>query len=173
MSYRNTILLSLFFTVLYLKISDQADAVISAKDLKDLRGCWQGSLTYLDYSSNKPYTMNADLKVSRTGRSHTFILENIYPQEPKANSSDTIIISSDGRKINDEIVHSKLKNADGSLEIITEKEGLDGNDNKPATFRFTYTIGKKSYIHKKEVRFDGQQEWIKRHEYNYSRASCK
>jgi len=94
---------------------------------------------------------------------------NSYPDEPKANSADTITISGNGKMINKERVRSKKKLDNGKLEIITEINGVDGNDNKPAIIRTTYTVGKNTYTNIKEIQFTGQNEWIKRHEYSYTR----
>ncbi|MEO5942700.1 MAG: hypothetical protein ABIP30_15405 [Ferruginibacter sp.] len=35
----------------------------SVRDFDKLVGSWEGSLTYLDYSSGKPYTMSADIEI--------------------------------------------------------------------------------------------------------------
>ena len=139
---------------------------ISAIDFKPLIGHWQGSLTYLDYQTNKPYTMPADLEVKQIEDRSSFVFSNIYPNEPKANDADTVIISDSGLKINDEIITSKRK-TNGLLEITTELTGIDGNDNKAATIKHIYTFGTNEYVVIKEVKFVGSTKWIKRHEYRY------
>ena len=140
------------------------------KDLKKIEGQWKGSLTYLDYTSGKPYAMDADLAVSALTEPYHFAFANIYPGEPNANSTDTIVVTADGNYIGSQLVRSRKELPDGSIEIITEESGKDGNDNKPANFRHTYTLGKSTFSMKKEVRFVGEEEWIKRHEYVYRRA---
>lgn len=57
----------------------------------------------------------------------------------------------------------------GNIEIVTEYYGIDGNDNKSALIRHTYTVGKSIFIKKKQVQFKGKSEWINRHEYSYTR----
>ena len=104
------------------------------KDFEKLSGKWQGSLTYLDYSSGKPYTMPADIEIKRIKKTYSFIFSNTYPNEASANSIDTISISTDGKYINKELVKLKRKLPNGDIEIVTEELGNDGNDNKPATF---------------------------------------
>ena len=143
------------------------------KDFYKLSGTWQGSLTYLDYSSGKPYTMPADIEIKRIGKSNTFIFSNIYPNEKSANSIDTVSISLDGRYIDKELIKSRVVLPNGDIEIITEEEGKDGNDNKPATFRHTYTLGKTIYKKRKDVQFNGETEWLNRHEYSYTKKSSK
>jgi hypothetical protein len=139
------------------------------KDFYKLSGAWEGSLTYLDYSSGKPYTMLADIAIQRIGKTNKFVFSNIYPNEPNANSIDTISISTDGKYIDKELVKSRRKLPNGDIEIITEELGKDGNDNKPATFRHTYTLGLRTYKKRKDVQFTGETEWINRHEYSYKK----
>ncbi|MFB9110583.1 hypothetical protein [Flavobacterium gyeonganense] len=141
------------------------------KDFYKLSGTWEGSLTYLDYSSGKPYTMPANIEIKRIGKSEKFVFSNIYPNETSANSIDTISISPDGKYIEKELVKSKRKLPDGNIEIITENFGNDGNDNKPATIRHTYTLGPTIYKNRKDVQFAGETEWINRHEYSYKKKS--
>ena len=43
------------------------------KDFEKLSGTWQGTLTYLDYSSGKPYTMPADVEIKKFDKTNKFI----------------------------------------------------------------------------------------------------
>ncbi len=148
----------------------QTISPVTVKDFKPAFGKWKGSLTYLDYSSGKPYTMPANVTISKNGNNtHQLILAFAYPDEPKANGNDTLLISDDGLQIDGAIIVSKTKNSDGSLVIITDKEGVDGNDNRSATLRHVYTIGKKIFSNRKEVRFKGEEKFIMRNEYVMSR----
>jgi hypothetical protein len=146
-----------------------SDSKIRSKDLKNLIGCWEGSLTYLDYSTNKPFSMPANIIVKDFKRSNTIICSLIYPKEPNANSADTIFISKDGRSLNNAAVKTKRSLGEDSLEIVTEIAGIDGNDHKDATIRHTYILGKNNYSTKKEVQFVGQTQWIVRNEYKFNR----
>ena len=147
----------------------QTNTNTTVADFNKLLGSWKGSLTYLDYSSGKPYTMPADIKIDRIGNTSQYSFSNIYPNEPKANSIDTFIISADGSLINKELIKSRKILAKGNIELVTEELGKDGNDNKDATIRHTYTFGKMKFRIIKEIQFIGEQKWIKRHEYSYSR----
>jgi hypothetical protein len=147
----------------------QINPKISVKDFDKLVGSWQGSLTYLDYSSGNPYTMSADLVVKRIEKTNQFTFSNIYPKETSANGVDTITISKDGNYIDKELVKSRRNLPEGDIEIITEESGKDGNDHKPATIKHTYTFGKTTYKNRKDVKFAGETEWINRHEYSYTR----
>ncbi len=147
----------------------QTQPKLKMKDLQPLSGHWKGTLTYLDYSSNKPYTMPADVGIKPLKKFNAFIFSNIYPNEPKANSADTVFITGNGTMIDGATVKSKRKLGDGNTVIVTERMARDGNDNKPATIRITYTFGNNIFTNIKDVQFEGQSEWIKRHEYNYTR----
>lgn len=152
-------------------VNAQTDYKILLKDFQNISGSWSGSLTYLDYSSGKPYTMPADVVVKRIANTNKFTFSNIYPNEKSANSIDTLIISTNGKLIDKEIIKSRKKLLNGDIEIITEEIGTDGNDNKSATFRYTYTIGKATYKKRKDVQFVGESTWINRHEYKYEKIA--
>ena len=157
-----TIMLKFYLTAFIILVAAISNAQTNyktlLKDFQKTSGNWKGSLTYLDYSSGKPYTMPADVGIKRINKTNKFELSNIYPNEMNANSIDTIIISTDGKYIDKELVKSRKKLPDGDVEIITEATGEDGNDNKPATFRYTYTIGKMTYKKRKDVQFKGENE---------------
>ena len=147
----------------------QTDTQSVLTHFKMLVGTWKGTLTYLDYSSGKPYTMPANINMEQIGNTSAFVVFHIYPDEPKANSADTITISADKKRINNETIVAKRTLKNGTTEIVTEYLGTDGNDNSAATIRHTYTIGKMVFIKKKEIQFVGQTKWIKRHEYSYTK----
>lgn len=168
------IYITLCFTLLMLTICNAQNKFKTIKkDFEKLTGSWQGSLTYLDYTSGKPYTMPADIEIKRIDKTNKFIFSNIYPNETNANSTDTVSVSSDGKYIDKETVKSRRKLPNGEIEIITEELGNDGNDNRAAMFRHTYTLGATTFRTRKDVQFIGETEWIKRHEYSYKRNSVK
>ena len=143
---------------------------VSTKDFTAAIGAWKGTLTYLDYKTGKPYTMPANFLVSINAKNDQQVIFNYqYPDEPKANASDTLTIKENGTLFDEATVTLKKINADGSIQIETERNGIDGNDNKKAVIKHVYLIGSKQFINRKEVKFDGEQNWIKRNEYSFSR----
>lgn len=66
---------------------------VTVQDLKNSVGSWDGLLTYLDYSSGKPFTMQANITVSLTPNQKGYIMAFEYPKEPQANSIDTTFVS--------------------------------------------------------------------------------
>lgn len=144
-------------------------ATVSIKDFRPAFGKWKGTLTYLDYTSGKPYTMPCNITVSKNeSNSKSLIIAYEYPNEPKANGKDTLLISADGTMLDGATVISKQKTKK-VLEIITEKNGVDGNDRKNAIIRHIYFIEKNSFSNRKEVKFVGEEKWILRNEYKMSR----
>ena len=154
-------------------ISAQPASWVSAADLKVAEGNWSGTLTYLDYTSGKPFTMTADLEIRRIGKTNDFEVFYRYPKEPQANSNDTLRIAADSSRIDGDRVVSRKTEPDGTLVIVTESAGKDGNDGKAATFKRTYRISAVQFSITKDVRFEGTTEWIRRHEYAFSRLQGK
>lgn len=143
---------------------------VSVKDFKPAFGSWAGTLTYLDYSSGKSFSMPAKVIISRDKTNkHQLILAFNYPDEPKANANDTLVISKDGLAIDGAMVISKEVTNSKGMKIITEKEGVDGNDNRKAIIRHLYIITKTTFLSRKEVKFEGFKEFILRNEFSLRR----
>jgi hypothetical protein len=133
------------------------------KDLSTSVGSWEGKLTYLDYSSGKPYTMSANIKISLTENRMGYIMAYEYPKEPQANSKDTTYIV--GKLFGKDKIVVFKKSLDGGFTLVSEIVGEDGNDHKKAILRHTYLLKSNSYSITKEVKFEGTDLWIKRNEY--------
>ncbi|GLR19898.1 outer membrane lipoprotein LolB [Portibacter lacus] len=158
------VLLNIF---LVLSLSIYGQAKITFDELKDIIGNWEGSITYLDYQTNKPYSMPANLKVTQGKRENILLLNNIYPNEPKANNFDKIKLTKNGMQLNKKTVTTRKILDNGHLQIQTEHQAKD--DNKKALIRYTYNIGKDVFLVRKEVQFKEADNWIKRSEYKYQR----
>ena len=148
-------------------ISSKAQS-LQIEDLSSSVGYWKGKLTYLDYSTGKPYTMSANIKISLTENKKGYIMGYEYPKEPQANSKDTTYIVNKlfGK---DQIVEFK-KASGGSFSLVTEIVGEDGNDSKKAILRHTYLLKPNTFSIIKDVKFDGTDKWIKRNEYLLKRV---
>ena len=147
------------------------DARISPADLQPVTGSWEGSLTYLDYTSGKPFTMPAHIEIGQVGNTNEFRYVNSFPEEMEANWTDTIRISEDGRRLNEEWVRFNVIRPDGIREIVTEVIGIDGNDDQPALLRYSYLISPDIFVRHKEVQFIGTEDWLTRHEYRYTKRA--
>lgn len=164
------IVFAVFFTCQI--FAQQSNSIITEKtvgpeDIEIILGNWTGSLTYIDYSSNKPYTMPADVTVKQGKNKNKLTLNFKYSNEPKANSQGQISISKKGDKINKEIIVSKRKLSNEKLEIITEYNGTDNKKN--ALIRNKYILGNKQFVIRKEVKFEKSNKWIMRNEYSFER----
>jgi len=155
---------------LFLVFSANAQS-LQIKDLSNSVGSWEGKLTYLDYSTGKPYTMSANIKISLTENKNGYIMEYEYPKEPQANSKDTTYIANKlfGK---DKIVDFK-KATDGGFTLVTEIVGEDGNDNNKAILKHTYILKPNTFSIIKDVKFDGTDKWIKRNEYLLNKSGNK
>jgi hypothetical protein len=139
---------------------------VKLEQLKTSLGNWKGSLTYLDYQTAKPFTMQANIGTAFTEDQKGYIMRFEYPKEPHANSSDTTYLSNGhfGKEAITEFVQDA-----GSYTMVTEVKGKDGNDNQSALIRHTYRVTPATFNIIKEVKFDGTSKWIKRNEYSFTR----
>ncbi|MBT8236739.1 MAG: hypothetical protein KJO04_11145 [Bacteroidia bacterium] len=159
----------IIFTVLSLLIShvNYAQNTITPDDLTMISGEWQGSLTYMDYSTNKPFTMPANVTVEQGKNEYQVQLLISYPKEPNANSKDKIKISKDGLLINKIRVTTREVLPNKVVKITSEYEGKDNN--KSALLKKVYIFGPKQFIIRKEVKFDDAEDWLMRNEYSFKR----
>ena len=151
-----------------LRISMIEAAKLSAEDLVPLVGKpWKGSLTYLDYQSNKKTTILSNLIVTTDPKdkmSWTFDIQ--YPDEPKANGKQKVSITENGSLFDGETVVSRSQVRD-TLTWVTAKDGVDNN--RKAKYRYTYTLSPKSFTIRKEVRVEGSDAYFERNTYTWKR----
>ena len=142
---------------------------VSAEDLRRLTGArWTGTLTYLDYRSNRRVSIPSHLTVTQAeGEGGAWVFEYEYPEEPKANAKQTLQVSDGGAVFDGETVVGRAGLAGGGFRLVTEKRGRD-ND-RDALFRFTYTLDGATFSVKKEVRPEGAAEFFERNTYSWKR----
>lgn len=160
----NNILIACF---VFCSVGLFAQQKISPDDLKMISGNWKGTLTYVDYGTNKPFTMPANVKVEKGTNDFQVGLLISYPKEPNANSKDKIKISKDGSSVNKNPVISRENLPDQEVKIITETGGKDNN--QEALIRNIYIFGPERLIIRKEVKFNDAKDWFMRNEYNLER----
>ena len=80
-----------------------------------------------------------------------------------------MIISTDGTILDGYKIISNKQLAEGGIEIISEKKGIDGNDNKGARIRHIFLITKNTFTNKKEVLFEGTDKWLLRNTYSFTK----
>jgi len=144
---------------------------ITSEDLKAAIGSWEGTLTYLDYQTNKPFSMPANLIVEQGQNKNVLFLKNSYPNEPKANNSYKIKVTKNGTILNRHFVIAREELANGLLQIKAELKGKDNN--KKALIRYVYLISTELFVIRKEVQFKEDGDWIKRSEFSYKKKDGK
>jgi len=142
---------------------------VSADDLRKLSGArWTGTLTYLDYRSNKPVSIPSSLTVRQAeGDENAWHFEYEYPDEPKANRKQTLKLEEGGTVFDGETVVERTGLDGGGFRLVTVKRGRD-ND-KDALFRFTYTLDGSAFSIKKEVKPEGASEFFERNRSSWKR----
>lgn len=147
--------------------SGDASEMITPEDLKIILGKWTGSLKYVDYRTNKPYTIPSNVDVKQGKNEKQLLLLITYPKEPNANSKEKIKISENGQQLNKKEVSSRQILSNGQIQITTEYLGKDNN--KPALIRNIYILGEKQFVIRKEVNFENTNNWMMRNEYSFER----
>ena len=151
---------ALFHLGLLLLLSTALQAqTVTLDELRPLAGDWQGSLIYLDYSSNKEVSIPVNLNVEVKG-DKKLVMNYIYPNEPQANSKTVLRIG--GNNLNGRLIVGKsLEN--NYLVVLTEGSGRD--DGQPAKFNFTYTISSNFFSIRKDVEVEGERFMRNRYEF--------
>lgn len=142
-----------------------AQATINSSDLDPLVGeKWIGKLTYLDYSTNQPTTILADLVVSKTTeQERLWFFAYQYPKEPHANSYSTLDLCRNGTKIAGETVIEKTNLPNNVLKLVTQKK------HKRKQYRYTYLISNTAFSIQKEERNHNDTTFFERNRYEFTR----
>ncbi|HEX8335402.1 MAG TPA: hypothetical protein VF621_01650 [Pyrinomonadaceae bacterium] len=141
----------------------------SADDLRGLTGArWTGTLTYLDYRSNKRVSIPSNLTVTRADGDETaWVFEYEYSDEPKANGKRTLKVGDGGAVFDGGAVVEQTSLDGGGFRLVAEKQGEDNE--REALFRLTYTLDRSTFSIKKEVRPEGAAGFFERSAYSWKR----
>ena len=151
----------------------QKRILISTSELKNLAGCWQGTLQYSGTMIRKPYSTKAELIIKRINTAPAFLFLHVYSQDSSDRTFDTLSISANKRKLEGATIISKKLKKNGTLVIITEAGSFDHDTNQQAFIRQTYTIGKKTYTYTKKIKLKGQAVWMDREAFSYEKIPCR
>lgn len=142
-------------------------ALVSSADFTALTGDrWNGSLFYLDYSSNAEARIPVKFQFEEPGP-RTVFYHIAYPGEAQFDTTEKLTWSRDGRKLNGARIVSRCLNADGTITLITQFDGED--DKRPAEIRMTYSLDSNALSIRKDVRFEGDVEFFRRSAYELGR----
>jgi hypothetical protein len=146
-----------------------AEQILTPEDFKKINDVlWRGELRYLDYSKNVWVSIPSNLRVTQAPQDPAVWLWSYgYDDEPHANAKDGIRLSQDGKKLGEELVISRMIMTNGDLRVVTTMSGID--DNRPAQFRFTYTINAENFERKKEVKLVNGDDYFVRNIYSWKR----
>lgn len=129
---------------------------------------WTGTLTYLDYTANKPVTIPSTFKLTKADTGWLFAIG--YDDEPHANSASPLRLAEAGEALQNgdttERVLGRVKQGE-RVVITTELSGED--DGKPASIRKVYTISSSAFSLHKLVKFAGDADVFERHIYRWTR----
>lgn len=126
---------------------------------------WEGTLTYLNYGEpKKDVTIPAKLAVAQNHDMFELYFE--FPEEPDANGRAELVISDDGRMLNDETVTRRMEE-DGTLTLVTESDCKDAA--VQAKCEFTYDISPSALSIRKMVTLDGDTDAYRRNHYSFTR----
>src|SRR5687768_10562829 len=163
---KDIITLLLFALLLFSSFFQPARKTL--QDYRRLTGAaWTGQLTYVDYSSGKRTAIKANLQVFQSVTDpYVFYRKYAYPDEPGANSTDTIVISRDGKSIGAERIVQRRKQKD-TIYLVTEKRSFDSG--KEMLFRYTYRISSKEFTIRKDERTPADTAYMERNTYTFLR----
>lgn len=145
------------------------EARVTPADFRPLVGpIWTGTLTYRDYTTGNPTVIKSALKVEPVeGETSAWYFRMHYPDEPSHNSNGIVRLASDGRKVDDEMVMERERLGDGSVRIVTEKDGEDNS--KPMRLRYVYTFGSRECSIQKLTRGAEDAGFAERNMYKWTR----
>lgn len=149
-----------------LPLLTHAQAEVRPELLAQLAGDMAGHLTYVDYSSGEEVRIPATLRVEPLSDRSWRVTFN-YPDEPNMLSIDTMVLSSDGRMVDDMEVMEVSDPLYPPVRIVLEHDGTD-ND-QPARIRRTWTIGATTCTLRKGVRTAASDDFRQRHLYTFAR----
>ncbi len=112
---------------------------------------WKGTLMYVNYSDGKEVDISKELKITIQG--NKLIMENTYPNEPKANTRQAIKLRKNGAYFGKEKISSVDKQSNDNFTIRTKTIGKD-NGVKAFLIK-TYTIASETLMIAKEVQVLG------------------
>ena len=144
------------------------EPIVTPSDLAALNGEWKGTLTYKDYTSGKDESILVNIVISMKDE-RKWTLRFNYSQEPNAGSTEHYKLSNDGRRINKRKVIEKTILSDGTLKVVLEEKGKDGNEQKSATFQHVILLNQSNLRITKLVKFDDKNDFFQRNEFNVTK----
>lgn len=146
---------------------------VSGPDLFQARANdWRGTLTYLDYGTQKAVVLNTGVR-GEMSSVNRLILRFDYEEPNKTHvfGADTLAVAPDGTHVRwdgtDFAVKAKQWLPDQTLRLVLEGPGRD--DNRPVTIRKTLVLNPHLLTIRKQVQFAADTAFIQRNSYQFTR----
>ena len=145
---------------------------LTSAELSDALATWSGTLTYLDYRSQKTTVLPTRARGEMKGPNQV-LLHFDYEESSTRHvfGTDTLTVAPDGTRLRwdgtDYIILSKQWLPGQTLRLVLESEARD-ND-LSATIRKTLTLNPRQMTVKKEVRTSPEAAFFQRHQYQFTR----
>ena len=145
---------------------------LTAAELSDALASWQGTLTYLDYGTQKSVKLNTNLRGEMT-RPDQLLLRFDYEEPNKTHvfGTDTLTVAPDGTSVRwdgtDFAVKTKQWQPDQILRLVLEGPGRD--DNRPVIIRKTVLLKPHLLTVRKQVQFAADTAFVQRNYYQFTR----
>jgi hypothetical protein len=133
---------------------------------------WQGTLTYLNYSSPQTFTLAVAARGEMT-RPDQLLLRFDYqePNQSHVYGTDTLTLAAGGTRLRwddvDYTVQAKQWLPGQTLHLVLEAQGRD-ND-RAATIRKTLTLSPRQFTLRKEVRYAAADAFFQRNQFQLAR----
>lgn len=151
--------------ILILALTVNAQDTIQLSDFKILNNTnWKGKLTYKDYQSGKPTSIDATMQIEIDEEKIVYNIQ--YTYEPKKNNQSSVKIKKNGTYYGSEkVVSNSFEN--GVRTFVTTYEGRDNG--KKATMYMTRQFSDNTYTVTKEVQLKDSKERFIRNTYEFTK----
>ena len=140
---------------------------VTMDELRTLEGDdWEGSLSYLNYGSEKRSSIPVKVAIKVLDE-NTLQYAIQYPGEAQHNAKELLKLSRDGTHIDGYDITGREQTADGMLILTTEGKGRD--DDRPADIQVIFTVAADRFNIRKNIRFESSEAYFNRNEYSFKR----
>ncbi|WP_400080274.1 hypothetical protein [Winogradskyella sp. R77965] len=153
------------FCIFLLVLTAHSQSTLKISDLEILNNTsWEGKLTYKDYQSGEPRTIETTLQIKIEGDK---IISNVqYTYEPNKNNKSSVKLKKNGTYYgNEKILSNTFEN--GIRTLVTTYKGRDAG--KKATMYMTHQFSETTYKVTKEVQFKNSEERFIRNTYEFTK----
>ncbi|WP_022823548.1 DoxX family protein [Hymenobacter norwichensis] len=150
--------------------AQMAPPKVTMPELQAIVQQWNGTLTYVDYKTQKRVTLPTTLNGMQS-KPRELVLDYIYqePEGSQVKGYDKVQLATDGLSLIWDGVPLRLvrktRLPEQGLALVLEGRGVD--DNKSCLIRKTVLMKKKQLTILKEVKYDGSKDFIIRNEYTF------